>query len=85
MSLPKRKSTGYYFRKGYARPCGRPRPVPALSTQEAAALVLGIIEARLHDGWPLDQVDWPKYCRDTAVIQVVAQQLNQRHLILEEA
>jgi hypothetical protein len=77
MSLPNSKSTRYYFRKGYARPCGRPRSAPALSTQEAAALVIGIIEARLHDGWPLDQIGWRKYCRDSAVVQVVAQHLEQ--------
>jgi hypothetical protein len=79
MSVSKGKSTRHYFRKGYARPCGRPRSTPALSTQEAAALVIGIIEARLEDGWPLDQIGWPKFCRDSAVIQVVTQQLNRRH------
>ena len=85
MSIPKSKSTRYYFRRGYARPCGRPRSTPALSTQEAAALVLRIIEARLRDGWPLDQIDWPKYCRDGAVAHVVTQQLNQRNPMLNEA
>jgi hypothetical protein len=85
MSLTKGKSTRHYFRRGYARPRGRPRPVPALSTQEAADLVMSIIEARLDDGWPLDQINWPKYCRDAAVIQVVTQQLNQRNLTLKEA
>jgi len=85
MSIHKGKSTRYYFRKGYARPCGRPRSVPALSTQEAAALVMSIIDARLHDGWPLDQINWPKYCRDSAVVQVVTQQLNQRNPELKEA
>ena len=85
MSILKSKSTRYYFRKGYARPCGRPRSVPALSTQEAADLVMSIIEARLDDGWPLDQIDWPKYCRDSAVTQVVTQQLHQRHPELTEA
>ena len=85
MSLPKGKSTRYYFRRGYARPCGRPRSAPALSTQEAADLVMGIIDARLDDGWPLDQINWPKYCRDSAVVQVVTQQLNQRNPELKEA
>ena len=85
MSITKSKSTRYYFRKGYARPCGHPRSVPALSTQEAADLVISIIEARLDDGWPLDQIDWPKYCRDSAVAQVVTQQLHQRHPELTEA
>ena len=85
MSLTKGKSTRHYYRRGYARPCGRPRSVPALSTQEAADLVISIIEARLRDGWPLDQINWPKYCRDSAVAQVVTQQLNQRNPILKEA
>ena len=85
MSLPKGKSTRYYFRRGYARPCGRPRPVSALSTLEAADLIISIIEARLDDGWPLDQIDWPKYCRDSAVAQGVTQQLHQRHPELTEA
>ena len=85
MSIHKRNATRYYFRKGYARPCGRPRPVPALSTLEAASLVMGIIEARLDDGCPLDQINWPKYCRDSAVVQVVTQQLHQRHPELTEA
>jgi len=85
MSILKSKSTRYYFRRGYARPCGRPRSTPALSTQEAAALVLRIIDARLRDGWSLDQIDWPKYCRDQAVRQVVAQQLNPHHHTPREA
>ena len=46
---------------------------------------MSIIEARLDDRWPLDQIDWPKYCRDSAVIQVVTQLLNQRHPELMEA
>jgi hypothetical protein len=71
MSVSNGKTTRHYFRKGYARPCGRPR--------STAALVIGIIEARLEDGWPLDQIGWPKFCRESAVIQVVTQQLNRRH------
>jgi hypothetical protein len=85
MSVPNGKSTRHDDRKGDARPCGRLRSTPALSTQEAAALVLGVIEARLHDGWSLDQIGWPKYCRDSAVIQVVIQQLNQTHGAPKEA
>ena len=77
MSVPKGKSTRHYFRKGYARPFHRTRRTPALSTQEAAALVIGIIEARLRDGWTLDQIDWQRYCRDQAVVQVVTQYLEQ--------
>ena len=55
------------------------QPVPALSPQESAALVLGIIEARLGDGLSLEQVRWEQYCRDSAVVNVVAQQLKQGH------
>lgn len=76
-SLPKRQSTCYTFRKGRL-PCSRSRHVPALSTQEAAALVWGIIEARLEDGWRLDQIDWRQYCRDSAVVQVVTDHLADR-------
>lgn len=65
------------------------RSTPALSTQEAAALVMGMIEARLRDGWQLDQIGWPNFCRDTAVVQVVTQQLNHHmnpyHRTREEA
>jgi len=84
MSIPQGKSTRYYFRKGYARPCGPPRSTPTLSTQDAAALVIGIIDARLHDGWPLDQIGWRKYCRDSAVVEAVAQHLEQHTPIQEE-
>jgi hypothetical protein len=73
-SVPSGKSTRHAYRS-----------TPALSTPEAAALVLGVIEARLHDGWQLDQIGWQSYCRDSAVIQVVTQQLNQAHGILREA
>ena len=51
------------------------RRVPALSTQEAAALVLGVIEAQLQNGCSLEQIGWRRYCRDSAVVQVVTQQL----------
>ena len=60
------------------------RSTPALSTQDAATLVLGVIEARLHDGWSLDQIGWPKFCRDTAVVQVVTRQLNQHNRTCKE-
>jgi hypothetical protein len=75
MSVPKEKSTRHSFRKGSARPYHRTRRTPALSTQEAAQLIIGIIEARLQEGWNLDQIGWQRYCRDQAVIQVVIQQL----------
>ena len=84
-SVSNGKSTRHDDRKGDARPCGRLRSSPALSTQEAAALVLGVIEARLHDGWSLDQIGWPKFCRDTAVVQVVTRQLNQHNRTCKEA
>ena len=83
-SVLKGKSTRYYFRKGYARPCGPPRSNPVLSTEEAAALVIGIINARLHDGWPLDQIGWRKYCRDSAVVEAVAQHLEPNTPIQKE-
>ena len=65
-------------------PAALPDPLPALSTEEAAALVIGIINARLHDGWPLDQIGWRKYCRDSAVVEAVAQHLEQHTPIQEE-
>ena len=84
MSVPKEKSTRHYFRKGDARPYHRTRRTPALSTQEAAQLVMRIIEARRQDGWPLDQIDWQRYCRDQAMLQVVTQQLEQDTPMQEE-
>jgi hypothetical protein len=60
------------------------RHVPALSTQEAAALVIGVIEARLRDGWSLEKIGWHRFCRDTAVVQVVTRQLEHRATIKEE-
>jgi len=84
-SVSNGKSTRHAYRRGYPHPCGRPRSTPALSTQEAAALVLGVIEARLHDGWSLDQIGWPKFCRDSAVVQVVTRQLNQHNRTCKEA
>jgi hypothetical protein len=60
------------FRK--RKPPFRPtRYVPALSTQEAAALVMGVIKAQLQDGWSLEQIGWHRFCRDSAVLNVVNQ------------
>ena len=84
MSVPKVKSTRHDFRKGDARPYHRTRRTPALSTQEAAQLVMRIIEARLRDGWDLDRIGWQRYCRDQAVLQVVTQQLEQDTPMQEE-
>jgi hypothetical protein len=67
-------STRDSFRKGKV-PFHPTRHVPALSTQEAADLVLGVIETRLSDGWSLEQIGWQRFCRDSAVVQVVTQQL----------
>ena len=67
-------STRDSFRKGKT-PLHATRHVPALSAQEAAALVLGVIETQLQDGWSLEQIGWQRYCRDIAVVQVVTQQL----------
>ena len=50
---------------------------PALLTVESATLVMQIINARLRDGLSLDQINWQSYCRDSAVRQVVSQQLTQ--------
>ncbi len=76
----RRDSVRYPFGKkaGLIHPIRR---VPALSTAEAAAIVLRRIEAQQHAGISLDQIDWQGYCRDSAVIQLVTQQLNlgQRH------
>jgi hypothetical protein len=76
-------STRDSFRKGKTR-FHPTRHVPALSTPEAAALVMGVIEARLRDGWSLQQIGWHCFCRDTAVVQVVTQQLEHRTTIKEE-
>ena len=78
-----RLSTRYPFRKGCIR-YRREGRVPALTTQEAAALVIGIIEARQRDGCRLDQIGWQGYCRDSAVIQMVAKQLASRILLTEK-
>ena len=71
------------FRKGKT-PLHPTRHVPALSTPEAAALVLGVIEARLRDGWSLEQIGWHRFCRDTAVVQVVTRQLEHCTYITKE-
>jgi hypothetical protein len=60
------------------------RCVPALSTQEAAALVMGVIEAQLQDGWSLEQIGWQGFCRDTAMVEVVTRQLEHHAPITEE-
>jgi hypothetical protein len=65
-------STRDSFRKGKT-PFHTTRHVSALSTQEAAALVLGVIEAQLQDGWSLEQIGWHRFCRDSAVLNVVNQ------------
>ena len=67
-------STRDSCRKGNP-PLHATRHVPALSTQEAAALVLGVIKTQLQDGRSLEQIGWQRYCRDSAVVQVVTQQL----------
>jgi hypothetical protein len=60
------------------------RHVPALSTQEAADLVVGVIEARLRDGWSLEQIGWQRFCRDRAVLNVVNQKLAHCDRITKE-
>lgn len=55
------------------------RPVPALLTWEAANLVLIMVSDRQRHGWRLDQIGWQRYCRDSAVINLVTQQLKREH------
>jgi len=76
-------STRDLFRKGKT-PLHPTRHVPALSTQEAAALVMGVIEARLRDGWSLEQIGWQRFCRDSAVLNIVNQKLAHSVRITEE-
>ena len=76
-------STRDAFRKEKA-PWHPTRHVPALSTQEAAALVLGVTQARRRHGWRLDQIAWHRLCRDTAVVQEVTRQLEHGADITEE-
>jgi hypothetical protein len=83
MSVTQRIGARYTFRKRRL-PQHHTRRVPALSTQEAAALVMGVIEAKLEDGWPFDQIGWQQYCRDIAVVQVVTRQLEHCATIKEE-
>lgn len=76
-------STRYSFRKGRIRNRHRGR-TPALTTLEAAALVIAIIEAQRRDGLSLGQIRWQGYCRDSAVMQLVAKQLTSHVLITEK-
>lgn len=46
-------------------------------------LVMRIITARLRDGGSLDQINWQRYCRDSAVAQLVSQQLQQLYSLEE--
>jgi hypothetical protein len=72
------RTRGKHTRNFYrSRPYARPRPVPALSTEEAAALVLDIITARVQDGWSLEQCRWQRFCRDSAVEKIVQERLAQ--------
>jgi hypothetical protein len=82
-SLPKSIDVRYTSRKRRLLH-SRTQRVPSLSTPEAAALVMGVIEARLEAGWSLEQIGWHRFCRDTAVVQVVTQQLEHRTPITKE-
>jgi hypothetical protein len=84
MSVPKGKSTRHSCRKGDAQPHHRPRRTPALSTQEADARVMRLIEARRPGGRPLDQIGGQRYCRDRAVAQAVTPQLEPHTDIQKE-
>jgi hypothetical protein len=76
-------STRDSFRKGKV-PLHPTHHVPALSTPEAADLVLGAIEAQLQDGWSLEQIGWQRFCRDRAVLNVVNQKLAHCDRITKE-
>jgi hypothetical protein len=82
-SLPKSIDVRYTSRKRRLLH-SRTQRVPALSTPEAAALVIGVIEAQLEDGLNLDQIGWHRFCRDIAVVQVVTRQLEHCAYIKEE-
>jgi hypothetical protein len=82
-SLPKSIDVRYTSRKRRLLH-NRTQRVPALSTPEAAALVMGVIEAQLEDGLNLDQIGWHRFCRDIAVVQVVTRQLGHCATIKEE-
>jgi hypothetical protein len=82
-SLPKSIDVRYTSRKRRLLH-SRTQRVPALSTPEAAALVMGVIEAQLEDGLNLDQIGWHRFCRDIAVVQVVTRQLEHCATIKEE-
>ena len=82
-SLPKSIDVRYTSRKRRLLH-SRTQRVPALSTPEAAALVMGVIEAQLEDGLNLDQIGWHRFCRDIAVVQVVTRQLEHCTTIKEE-
>ncbi len=76
-------STRYSFRKGRKPYHPRLRATPS-STKDAANRVLKIIDARLHDGWTMEQINWPRYCRDDAVVQAVTKRLTQQSSHLKE-
>jgi hypothetical protein len=82
-SLPKSIDVRYTSRKRRLLH-NRTQHVPALSTPEAAALVMGVIEAQLEDGLNLDQIGWHRFCRDIAVVQVVTRQLEHCATLKEE-
>jgi hypothetical protein len=82
-SLPKSIDVRYTSRKRRLLH-SRTQRVPALSTPEAAALVMGVIEAQLEDGLNLDQIGWHRFCRDIAVVQVVTRQLEHCATLKEE-
>lgn len=77
------ESPRFSFRK-MKHPVHPMRRVPALTTAEAAAIVLRRIRAEQSAGFSLDQIDWQGYCRDSAVVQMVTQQLANSAPITEE-
>jgi hypothetical protein len=47
---------------------------------EQADRVLRIVNARLKDGHSLNEINWQRYCKNSAVYQVVSQWLTQLNL-----
>ena len=72
-------STRYTFRRSRRPYHPRLKPAPS-SIDDTANRVLKIIAARQADGWTMEQINWPRYCRDDVVIQAVTDRLAQAKL-----
>ena len=69
-------STRYANRRGRLPHHLSRRHAAPLTTVEQADRVMRIINARLKDGHSIHEINWQRYCRDSAVYQVVIQWLN---------